>query len=279
MRTPDPGDPDPDDLPAQSGMERVETGSAGIGPAEIGPVGTGPVGPSYRQRAVLVLAVAALAVLVLDLVTKQLAVTQLTDRGPVRLFGGGLYLVLTRNSGAAFSLARDYTFVFPVVTLVVVGWIAWVSRRLRSVPWGAALGLVLGGAGGNLVDRIFRAPGPFVGHVVDFLSLLDEHGQFFPVFNVADMALVSGVVLAILLELTGRRRDGTRHADNEDPDNEDPDNAGPDNAGPDDADLAGADPAGMDRTGTERTDMERTDTALDRVDARPGAGAPGRDHA
>ncbi|HET8682840.1 MAG TPA: signal peptidase II [Micromonosporaceae bacterium] len=219
-------------------------------------VGTGPVGPSYRHRAVLVLVVAALAVLVVDLASKQLAVTELTGRGPVRLLGGALYLVLTRNSGAAFSLARDYTFVFPVVTLVVVGWIAWASRRLRSVPWGVALGLVLGGATGNLVDRIFRAPGPFVGHVVDFLSLLDEHGQFFPVFNVADMSLVSGVVLAILLELAGRRRDGTRHPDDPDPADADPADADPADAPPD-----------------------QVDAVPDRVDARPGAGAPGRGHA
>jgi signal peptidase II len=164
----------------------------------------------YAVRAVTLLGVIAVATLVLDQVTKHLAVVELADREPVRLLGGAVYLVLTRNSGAAFSLGQQYTFVFPVITLAVVGWIGWMARRLRSVPWAVALGLVLGGALGNFIDRIFRAPGPFVGHVVDFVSVFDDHGQVFPVFNAADSALVCGVALAILLELTGRRRDGTR---------------------------------------------------------------------
>lgn len=126
------------------------------------------------------------------------------------MLGGAIYLVLTRNSGAAFSFGRGYTFVFAVVALAVAAWIAWIARRLRSMPWAVALGLVLGGALGNLIDRVLRAPGPFVGHVVDFISVFDEHGQAFPVFNGADSALVCGVALAMLLELTGRRRDGSR---------------------------------------------------------------------
>jgi signal peptidase II len=81
---------------------------------------------------------------------------------------------------------------------------------LRSLAWGAALGLVLGGAMGNLVDRLFRPPGPFRGEVVDMISLFDPHGQVWPVFNIADSSLVVGVLLAVWLELTGRRRDGTR---------------------------------------------------------------------
>jgi signal peptidase II len=84
------------------------------------------------------------------------------------------------------------------------------ALRLRSVSWAIALGLVLGGALGNLVDRIFRAPGPFVGHVVDMVSLFDDQGRVWPVFNLADSSLVVGVLLAIALEMTGRRRDGTR---------------------------------------------------------------------
>ena len=164
----------------------------------------------YTRRAVGVLAATCLVALALDQVTKHLAVEYLADRDPVRLLGGAVYLVLTRNSGAAFSIGRDYTFVFPVVTFVVAGWIVWMARRLRSLPWAVALGLVLGGALGNLVDRMLRDPGPFFGHVVDFISVFDAHGRVFPVFNVADSSLVCGVTLAILLELTGRHRDGTR---------------------------------------------------------------------
>lgn len=84
------------------------------------------------------------------------------------------------------------------------------AARLRSLPWAISLGLVLGGAVGNLTDRIFRAPGVFVGHVVDMVSLFDPYGQVWPIFNLADSALVSGVVLAVLLEVTGRQRDGSR---------------------------------------------------------------------
>jgi signal peptidase II len=159
------------------------------------------------------LAVVALVALLLDLLTKELATKQLDPSDPVRLLGGALYLSLTRNSGAAFSLFRDFTFVFPVITVAVVGWIAWMARQLRSLPWAVALGLVLGGATGNLVDRLFRAPSPFKGHVVDFLSLFDPHGQVWPIFNIADMALVCGVALAILLELMGRQRNGSQAKD------------------------------------------------------------------
>jgi signal peptidase II len=157
----------------------------------------------------VLLAVAAVAVLA-DLGTKHLAVRTLSDRDPVELLGGAVYLNLTRNSGAAFSLARDHTWIFPIVTVGVAGWIGWMALRLRSLPWAVALGLVLGGALGNLVDRIFRAPGVFVGHVVDMISLFDPYGRVWPVFNLADSALVTGVSLAVLLELTGRQRDGTR---------------------------------------------------------------------
>ena len=99
---------------------------------------------------------------------------------------------------------------FPLITIGVVGWIVWMALRLRSLPWAISLGLVLGGALGNLIDRIFRAPGPFHGHVVDMISLFGPYGEYFPVFNLADSSLVCGVVLAVLLELTGRQRDGQR---------------------------------------------------------------------
>ena len=173
---------------------------------------TVPAAPPIRgtRRAVVVLGGTALAVLVIDLVTKYLVVSKLSDRPPVRLLGGAVYLSLTRNSGAAFSLGTSITFVFPVVTVLVVGWICWMTRRLRSAPWAVALGLILGGALGNLTDRVFRAPGFLVGHVIDFISLFGPDARYFAIFNAADSALTCGVILAILLELTGRRRDGTR---------------------------------------------------------------------
>lgn len=188
-----------DDLSAQAGAEVIDpTGE----PFENRAVG--------RRLALSVMGVVATLALMLDVITKQLAVAHLTEGSPVQVIRGVLYLVLTRNSGAAFSMGTGYTFVFPVITLVVIAWIAWMAVKLRSLPWAVSLGLVLGGAFGNLADRIFRAPGPFVGHVVDFLSVFSDAGRAFPIFNAADSALVCGVTLAVILELTGRRRDGSR---------------------------------------------------------------------
>ncbi|SBT44661.1 signal peptidase II [Micromonospora auratinigra] len=167
-------------------------------------------GGSPRRTAVGILLGVALASLVADLVTKQLALSSLTGRGPVSLLGGTVYLTLTRNSGAAWSIGSDHTWVFPLITIGVIAWIGWMALRLRSLPWAVSLGLVLGGALGNLTDRIFRAPGHFVGHVVDMISLFDPYGQVWPVFNLADSSLVCGVLLAVFLELTGRQRDGSR---------------------------------------------------------------------
>jgi signal peptidase II len=164
----------------------------------------------FARRAVAVLAGTALLAVVIDQVVKELSTKGLTEGEPVRILGGLIYLSLLRNSGAAFSLGQDYTWIFPVVTLVVIVWIGYMTRKLRSVPWAIALGLVLGGALGNLGDRLFRAPGPFQGHVVDMISLFGPYGEHFAVFNIADSCLSVGVVLAVLLELTGRQRDGTR---------------------------------------------------------------------
>jgi len=171
---------------------------------------SGPAPATGARRARWILGLTAGFAVLADLGTKQLALTALEGQEPVRLLGGAVYLTLTRNSGAAFSLGSDYTWIFPIVTMAVVGWIGWMARGLRSVPWAISLGLVLGGALGNLIDRLFRAPGPFLGHVVDMVSLFDPHGQVWPVFNLADSALVTGVALAVLLELTGRQRDGRR---------------------------------------------------------------------
>jgi signal peptidase II len=152
----------------------------------------------------------AVLAVVLDQWVKHLSTEHLHEGQPVRILGGLIYLSLLRNSGAAFSFGQGYTWVFPLITVAVIGWIGWMARKLRSVPWAIALGLVLGGALGNLTDRLFRAPGPFQGHVVDMISLFAPYAQRFAVFNIADSCLSVGVVLAVLLELTGRQRDGSR---------------------------------------------------------------------
>jgi signal peptidase II len=164
-----------------------------------------------RPRIALLAAIAAL-VLAADVLTKVAAVARLEGREPVELLGGAVYLVLVRNPGAAFSLATGYTWVLSLVAVAVVVVIVRISRRLRSTGWAVALGLVLGGALGNLVDRLFRTPGPLRGHVVDVVSLFAPDGTVWPVFNLADSCIVSGGVLLVLLALTGRELDGTRTA-------------------------------------------------------------------
>lgn len=164
-------------------------------------------------RRVALLAALAGAVLVGDVVTKVVGVAMLEGREPVRLFDGRVYLVLVRNPGAAFSLATDYTWILTLVATGVVVAIIWISRRLRSAGWAVALGLVLGGALGNLVDRLFRSPGPLHGHVVDTVSLFVPDGSVWPVFNLADAAIVCGGGLLVVLALFGCELDGTRTAD------------------------------------------------------------------
>ncbi|WP_163552757.1 signal peptidase II [Candidatus Frankia alpina] len=176
------------------------------------PVGRGSAatsgGVGASRRPVVTLTAAAVVILLLDIVTKHIAVAQLSDRGPVNVIPGVLDLQLTRNSGAAFSLAGGATVVLSLVALAVIAVVVFAARRLRSVGWAIVLGALLGGALGNLTDRIFRAPGPLRGHVVDFVHL-----HHWPIFNAADSAIVCGGILAVVLSLLGIGLDGTRYGD------------------------------------------------------------------
>jgi signal peptidase II len=155
------------------------------------------------RRIGLFLVVAALG-LGLDVVSKALVAAKLgLYHEPVRVLGGLIYLDQTRNSGAAFSVGTGATLALTVVALAVVGLILRTAGRMRSVGWAVALGLVLGGALGNLVDRVFRAPGVGRGHVVDWISVFGPNGQHWPIFNLADSAIVCGAVLAAVLALSG----------------------------------------------------------------------------
>ncbi len=159
--------------------------------------------PTVRRRLGLLLAVAAV-VLALDVVTKVLAVKLLTPGQPVSIIGDTVTWTLVRNSGAAFSMATGYTWVLTLIAVGVVVGIIWMGRRLVSPWWAVGLGMILGGALGNLVDRFFRSPGPLRGHVVDFLSI-----GWWPVFNVADPAVVGGAILLVGLSLFGYDFDAT----------------------------------------------------------------------
>jgi signal peptidase II len=151
------------------------------------------------------LATTALLILVADVVSKHLVVAKLSDRAPVRVLGHFLTLTLTRNPGAAFSIGPGITVVFTAVAVGVVVVIARTARSLRARSWATALGLLLGGALGNLGDRVFRSPGAFRGHVVDWIQL-----PHWPVFNIADSAIVTGGLLAVLLATRGIELDGSR---------------------------------------------------------------------
>lgn len=163
-------------------------------------------GPALGRARVVALAYAVAAVaLAADLVTKALAVHHLTGRGPVHVVGDVLQLELARNPGAAFSTGTSHTRIISVVAIVAALVVVWYTRRLRSAGWAVALGLLLAGILGNLADRIFREPGPFQGHVVDFIAL-----PHWPVFNVADMCINVAAVLILVLALRGIRFDGDR---------------------------------------------------------------------
>ena len=124
----------------------------------------------YHRGPVHMLLLAALIVLV-DQLTKVWAVSQLEGRPPVDVIGDTVQLVLLRNPGAAFSFGTDSTVVFAVLSTVVVLGLLWYSRSVYSRWWAWGMGLVLGGAAGNLADRLLRDPGVLRGHVVDFLSV------------------------------------------------------------------------------------------------------------
>ncbi len=166
---------------------------------------------SLPEPRIKTLGILAGIVLAVDVLTKVLSVAFLERSEPIKLFGGVLYLTFVRNPGAAFGLAEGMTWILALIALGVVGFILWIARNLRSTGWAVGLGLVLGGAVGNLADRLFREPGPMRGHVVDFLSLFDPFGQVWPVFNVADMAIVCGGATIIVLALMQHDYDGTVH--------------------------------------------------------------------
>lgn len=158
----------------------------------------------------LLFATVAAIALTLDVVSKVLVAANLgLGHRPVRILGGLFYLDQTRNAGAAWGMGTGFTAVLTVIAVGVVVIIIRTARRMRSIGWAIALGLVLGGALGNLADRIFRSPGIGRGHVVDWISLFGPNGQYWPIFNLADAAIVCGAILAGGLALFGVEMDGT----------------------------------------------------------------------
>ncbi|MFC8227382.1 signal peptidase II [Streptomyces sp. NPDC057287] len=174
--------------------------------------GSDPVGgdrPGGRGgKKILVLLVVTVLAYLLDLGSKMLVVAKLEHEEPIEIFGDWLKFDAIRNAGAAFGIGEAFTVIFTAIATVVIIVIVRLARKLYSLPWAIALGLLLGGALGNLTDRIFRAPGVFEGAVVDFIA-----PAHFAVFNLADSAIVCGGILIVILSFKGLDPDGTVHKD------------------------------------------------------------------
>jgi len=169
----------------------------------------GPAQPRvHRIWALAVMVGVAVVVLTADAISKALVLQKLPGHPPVRLLDGLITLDLTFNAGAAFGVGTSYTAVIALIVCGVIVSIIRTARRLRSLAWTIALGLLLGGAMGNLGDRLFRAPGLLRGRVVDWINL-----PHFPwTFNLADASITCAAVLIAVLALRGVRVDGTSPA-------------------------------------------------------------------
>lgn len=160
-----------------------------------------PEAPRGRRRIVVLFTVATLAY-ALDLISKLIVVAKLEHHEPIEIVGDWLRFEAIRNAGAAFGFGEAFTVIFTVIAAAVIVVIVRLARKLYSLPWAIALGLLLGGALGNLTDRIFRSPGVFEGAVVDFIA-----PAHFAVFNLADSAIVVGAILLAVVGLRERREE------------------------------------------------------------------------
>lgn len=171
-----------------------------------------------RPRLVWLTVAVAAAVVLIDQATKAWAIAALQPRlasgeGPIEVVGTWFRLTFVENTGAGFGIGTGFTWLFALIAVVVTIVILRTATKLGSAAWAVALGGLLGGALGNLIDRLTRPPGfgeayagPGQGYVVDFLQL-----PSWPVFNVADMAIVGSAILMVVLtirgvDMTGRPR-------------------------------------------------------------------------
>jgi signal peptidase II len=151
-----------------------------------------PASPSRPTGRPLLATAIVLGVLLLDQLSKLWAVRDLAD-GPITVIGDDIGFALTRNTGSAFSLFQAFTPLLAIVAIGVAVLLVRAVRRTRDLLMVIGLSLVLGGALGNLVDRLFRSPGFLKGAVVDFV-----HVSSFPTFNVADAAITIGAVIIVI---------------------------------------------------------------------------------
>lgn len=203
----------PDGDAADRGDRDGAASASGTGDDAAAGSAAGPsAAPAAFPRRLPWLLLIAAVVLAVDLGTKALVVAKMTPGEPISIIGDVVRLTLIRNSGAAFSMATGMTWLLTLIAVAVVIGVIRIGRTLRSLSWAIGLGLVLGGALGNLVDRLFRSPGPLQGHVIDFIAVT----KWWPVFNVADSSIVCGAILLVVLTVFGFEPDGTRAGHDED---------------------------------------------------------------
>ncbi|MFI7704869.1 signal peptidase II [Nonomuraea sp. NPDC049480] len=154
-----------------------------------------------------------------DLTTKTVVLERLEGKAPLVVIQDVLQFRVIFNSGAAFSIGTGMTLILTLIAAAVVVAIVRTARKLGSRAWAITLGLLLGGALGNLTDRLLRYPSGFgrstqlQGHVVDFIEVLPGHFpiiDYFPIFNIADSAIVCGGILAVILAWRNVQIDGSR---------------------------------------------------------------------
>jgi len=147
------------------------------------------------------MAVIILAVAAIDQATKALMLAWLEPGVPFPVIGDWFRFLLLFNPGAAFSMGENSTWLFTTIQLLFVVGISVAARRIHDRGQAFGLALIAGGALGNLIDRLFREPGFWFGHVVDFISV-----GGFAVFNVADAAITVGVVVFVLVLFLEERK-------------------------------------------------------------------------
>lgn len=160
--------------------------------------------PVIRPRPRQLLGIAA-AILLADQATKVVVVSNMVEGQTIPVIEGVLHWTFVRNPGAAFSLFTGVPWLFTILATGISIWILATSRRARSAANMASFALILGGALGNLMDRVFRGPDAFAGHVVDFIDL-----RIWPTFNIADSAVVIGAFLLIVSSWMDEKREKER---------------------------------------------------------------------
>lgn len=164
--------------------------------------------PRSTSPRIALFAAVSFAVVAIDQLTKWWALESLADRAPIRVVSDLLSLRLVFNPGAAFGTGAGFTIVLSVVAITVSAVLIALARRLHDRVWTIGLGLFLGGALGNLMDRLVRDPGFLRGHVIDFI----DYAGFF-VGNVADIALTVAAIMVVIRSWQGVHFDGTRDGD------------------------------------------------------------------